>query len=326
MRHPAVRLMISGIVLAVAGTAAGCSAAPGLAYDHGVAHPEASGSVAIAMVPASARDKTQDAASLNVVGTPLGVKAQEGMLVDAATGQVLWSRNEDATAPIASITKVMTALVIIQAGNLNQEVTVPGAVTAYVARYAANAAGLVPGQRFTVDELLHIMLVMSAADAAYTLANAYGPGLTAFIAKMNSEAAKLGLTHTHFTSPDGLPYPTETSTYSNSADLVQLAEVAMGYQEFSSIVKLRTYSLPASPDHKAVSVTSDNALLATYPGVTGIKTGFTNAAGHTLLFEAARNGRTLLGVVLGSPITGFASAAQDAAKILNWGFALQESG
>jgi D-alanyl-D-alanine carboxypeptidase (penicillin-binding protein 5/6) len=143
---------------------------------------------------------------------------------------------------------------------------------------------------------------------------------------MNAEAAKLGLTHTHFTSPDGLPYPTETSTYSNSADLVQLAEVAMGYQEFSSIVGLRAYNLPASADHNAVSVTSDNALLATYAGTTGIKTGFTNAAGHTLLFEAVRNGRTLLGVVLGSPITGFASAAQDAAKILNWGFALQESG
>jgi len=326
MRHPALRLMISGIALAVAGTAAGCSAAPGLAYDQGVAHPGAQGSAVIAMVPASARDKTQDATSLNVAGTPQGVKAKEGMLVDAATGQVLWSRNVNTAAPVASITKVMTALVIIQAGNLNQEVTVPKAVTAYVAKYAANAAGLVPGQQFTVDELLHIMLVMSAADAAYTLANAYGPGLTAFIAKMNAEAAKLGLTGTRFTSPDGLPYPSETSTYSTSADLVRLGELAMTYPEFSSIVKLRTYSVPATVGHNAVSVTSDNALLATYPGTVGIKTGFTNAAGHTLLFEAVRNGRTLLGVVLGSPITGFASAAQDAAKVLNWGFALQASG
>jgi D-alanyl-D-alanine carboxypeptidase (penicillin-binding protein 5/6) len=277
------------------------------------------------MVPASARDKTADAPSLNVTGAPQGIKAKEGMLVDAVTGQVLWSKGASTAAPIASITKVMTALVIIQAGNLNQKVTVPKAVTAYVARYAANAAGLIPGQQFTVDELLHVMLVMSAADAAYTLASAYGPGLTAFIAKMNAEAARLGLTHTHFTSPDGLPYPTETSTYSNSADLVRLGELAMSYPEFSSIVKLRTYSLPASADHRAVSVTSDDALLSTYAGAVGIKTGFTNAAGHTLLFEAVRNGRTLLGVVLGSPITGFASAAQDAAKILNWAFALQQS-
>ena len=120
----------------------------------------------------------------------------------------------------------------------------PKAVTGYVAKYGANAAGLIPGQTFTVDELLHIMLVMSAADAAYTLANAYGPGLPAFIDKMNAEAARLGLTHTHFTSPDGLPYPTETSTYSTAAELVQLGEVAMNYPEFRSIVWLRIYNLP----------------------------------------------------------------------------------
>ncbi len=125
------------------------------------------------------------------------------------------------------------------------------------------------------------MLVMSAADAA--CANAYGPGLPAFIAKMNAEAAKLGLTHTHFTSPDGLPYPTETSTYSTPAELTRLGEVAMGYQEFRSIVGLRYYNLPKGDGHSAVSVTSDNALLADYRGAVGIKTGFTNTAGHPAL-------------------------------------------
>jgi D-alanyl-D-alanine carboxypeptidase (penicillin-binding protein 5/6) len=278
------------------------------------------------MVPASARAKIVPAGqALDVAGAPRGVKAKAGILVDATTGQVLWSEGENTERPIASITKVMTALVILQAGGLNQKLVVPKAVTAYVAKYAANAAGLVPGQQFTVDELLHIMLVMSAADAAYTLANAYGPGLPAFIAKMNAEAAKLGLTHTHFTSPDGLPYPTETSTYSTPAELTRLGEVAMGYQEFRSIVGLRYYNLPKGNGHSAVSVTSDNALLADYRGAVGIKTGFTNTAGHTLLFEAVRNGRVLLGDVLGSPLTGFASAAQDAAKVLTWGFSLKQS-
>jgi D-alanyl-D-alanine carboxypeptidase (penicillin-binding protein 5/6) len=278
------------------------------------------------MVPASARAKIVPAGqALDVAGAPRGVKAKAGILVDATTGQVLWSEGENTERPIASITKVMTALVILQAGGLNQKLVVPKAVTAYVAKYAANAAGLIPGQQFTVDELLHIMLVMSAADAAYTLANAYGPGLPAFIAKMNAEAAKLGLTHTHFTSPDGLPYPTETSTYSTPAELTRLGEVAMGYQEFRSIVGLRYYNLPKGDGHSAVSVTSDNALLADYRGAVGIKTGFTNTAGHTLLFEAVRNGRVLLGDVLGSPLTGFASAAQDAAKVLTWGFSLKQS-
>ena len=328
MHRLAARLVIPVTALAVGVTAAGCSAAPGLAYAQGATRPaSASSSTATtAMVPASARAKIVPVGPvLDVAGAPKGVKAKAGILVDATTGQVLWAKGENAVLPIASITKVMAALVVLQAGGLNQKIAVPKAVTAYVAKYGANAAGLIPGQVFTVDQLLHIMMVMSAADATYTLANAYGPGLPAFIAKMNAEAAKLGLTHTRFTSPDGLPYPTETSTYSTPAELIRLGEVAMGYQEFRSIVRLRVYNLPKGDGHSAVSVTSDNALLSDYQGAAGIKTGFTNAAGHTLLFEAVRGGRTLIGDVLGSPITGFASGAQDAAKVLNWGFSLKQS-
>ena len=325
MRHLAVRLVITAIVLAVGGTAAGCSASPGLAYAQEAARPATSSTAVTAMVPESARGKTVAGPVLTVVGAPQGVKAKAGILVDATTGQVLWAEGENTERPIASITKVMTALVIIQAGDLNREVTVPRAVTAYVAKYDANAIGLIPGQELTVDELLHGMLIESAADAAYTLANAYGPGLPAFIAKMNAEAAKLGLTQTHFTSPDGLPYPTETSTYSTPADLVELGEVAMSYPEFRSIVGLSTYNLPKGDGHSAYSFTNSDPLIGQYPGVIGIKDGFTDAAGHTLLFEAVRNGRTLIGDVLGSPPTSFAAGAQDAARVLNWGFALKQS-
>jgi D-alanyl-D-alanine carboxypeptidase (penicillin-binding protein 5/6) len=325
MRRLAARLVIAGMALAAGATAAGCSAAPGLAYAQGATRPASSSpSATTAMVPASAHAKVV-ADGLAVVGAPKGVKAKAGILVDAATGQVLWARGETAVRPIASLTKVMTALVILQAGGLNQKIAVPKSVTGYVAKYGANAAGLIPGQVFTVDELMHAMLIVSAADAAYTLANAYGPGLPAFIAKMNAEAAKLGLAHTHFTSPDGLPYPTETSTFSTPAELVRLGEVAMGYQEFRSIVALHIYNIPKGDGHSAYSFTSSNELIGKYPGVVGIKTGFTNAAGHTLLFEAVRGGRTLIGDVLGSPPSGPASGAQDAARLLTWGFALKQS-
>jgi serine-type D-Ala-D-Ala carboxypeptidase (penicillin-binding protein 5/6) len=327
MRRLAARLVIVGMALAAGATAAGCSAAPGLAYAQGVNHSASSSPTATtAMVPASAHAKVvQNGPSLAVVGAPKGVKAKAGILVDATTGQVLWARGETAVRPIASITKVMTALVILQAGGLNQKITVPKSVTAYVAKYGANAAGLIPGQVFTVDELMHAMLIVSAADAAYTLANAYGPGLPNFIAKMNAEAAKLGLAHTHFTSPDGLPYPSETSTFSTPAELVRLGEIAMGYQEFRSIVALHIYNIPKGDGHTAYSFTSSNELIGKYPGVVGIKTGFTDAAGHTLLFEAVRDGRTLIGDVLGSPPSGPASGAQDAARLLTWGFSLKQS-
>jgi D-alanyl-D-alanine carboxypeptidase (penicillin-binding protein 5/6) len=315
------------MALAVEVTAAGCSAAPGLAYAQGATgRASSSPSATTVMAPASARAKVMSLGPvLKVVGAPKGVKAKAGILVEATTGQVLWAKGENTVRPIASITKVMTALVILQAGGLNQKITVPKSVIAYVASNDANAAGLVPGQVFTVDELLHAMLIVSAADAAYTLANAYGPGLPAFIAKMNAEAARLGLARTHFTSPDGLPYPTETSTFSTPAELVKLGEIAMGSQEFRSIVALHYYNVPKAAGHSAYSFTSSNELIGRYPGVIGVKTGFTDAAGHTLLFEAVRGGRALFGDVLGSPPSGPAAGAQDAAKILTWGFSLKQS-
>jgi serine-type D-Ala-D-Ala carboxypeptidase (penicillin-binding protein 5/6) len=328
MRRLAVRLVIAGTALALGASAAGCSAAPGLAYAQGAARPQSlpSPTATIAMVPASAHAKLGPAGPvLDVAGAPKGVKAKAGILVDAATGQVLWAKGENTARPIASIAKVMTALVILRAGGLSRPVTVPKAVTAYVAKNDANAAGLVPGQVFTVDQLLHAMLIVSAADAAYTLATAYGPGLPAFIAKMNATAAQLGLAHTHFTSPDGLPYPTETSTFSTPAELVRLGELAMAYPEFRSIVALHFYNLPKGDGHSAYSFTSSNELIGRYPGVVGIKTGFTDAAGHTLLFEAVRGGRSLIGDVLGSPPSGPAAGAQDAARILTWGFSLKQS-
>ena len=282
-----VRLLIAGLALASGGTLAGCSGAAGLADAQGATNPAVIstplGRAVTAKVPAASATKTAASGpELDVVGTPAGVKAREGILVDPSTGQVLWSKDADVPRPIASITKVMTALVILQAGGLNREITVPKAVIGYVAKYGAEAAGLVPGQKYTTDELLHIMLVMSAADAAYTLANAYGPGLPAFIAKMNAEASNLGLANTHFTSPDGLPYPTEFSTYSTPADLVTLGETAMDNPVFRSIVDLKVYNLPKGDGHNAVSATSDDVLIGSYAGFLGIKTGFTNAAAHTL--------------------------------------------
>jgi serine-type D-Ala-D-Ala carboxypeptidase (penicillin-binding protein 5/6) len=340
MRRLAARLLIAGCAMAVCAPAAGCAAAPGRVLAQ-VTHPAAQEGTHLAdspsapvtaRVPASARSKMASGPTMasgpriDVVGAPQGVLARSGILVDATTGQVLWNQDENTVRPIASITKVMTALVVIQAGGLNQQLAVPAAVTGYIAQHGADAAGLIPGQTFTVDQLLHIMLVMSAADAAYTLANAYGPGLPAFITKMNAEAAQLGLTHTHFTSPDGLPYPTETSTYSTAAELVQLGEAAMSYPEFRSIVSLQVYSLPAGDGHDAVSVSTANALLGNYQGAVGIKTGFTDAAGRCLLFEAVRGGRVLIGDVLGSPSDSYVAAAQDAAKVLDWAFALKQAG
>jgi D-alanyl-D-alanine carboxypeptidase (penicillin-binding protein 5/6) len=142
---------------------------------------------------------------------------------------------------------------------------------------------------------------------------------------MTATARRLGMLHTHFTSPDGLPYPTETSTYSTPADLLILGAAAMRSAVFRSIVDQRFYSLQKGQGHAAHWWGNDNELIGSYPGAVGIKTGYTDDAGHCLLFEAVRGGRTLIGVVLGSPATGPAAGAQDAARVLNWGFALKRA-
>src|SRR6516164_1538848 len=263
--------------------------------------------------------------AIQVAGAPRGVKAKGAVLADAATGQVLWGRGLTAERPMASVTKVMTALVVLDSGQLGLQIRVPRAAFNYAWKYGGETAALRPGDELTVQELLEALLLPSGADAAYTLANAYGPGLNAFIARMNMTAVRMGMTHTHFTSPDGLPYPTETATYSTPADLLTLGLAVMRFPVFRSIVSQQLFHLPKAPGHHQYWWDNTNDLIISYQGAVGIKDGYTDDAGHCLLFEAVRNGRTLIGVVLGSPSTGVAAGAQDAAQMLNWGFSLRQA-
>ena len=256
---------------------------------------------------------------------PSGVQAKAAAIAVAPTGRVLWSRDLNTELPIASITKVMTALVVIRAGDLNRKITVPSAVVGYVEEHDASSAGLVPGDALTARQLLEGLLLPSGADAAYTLAEAYGPGLDAFIARMNATARKLGMTRTHFSNFDGLPWPTGYSTYSTPANLIKLARVAMTSAVFRSIVDRRTYWIAAGSGHHAYFWQNLNPLLGVYRGAMGIKTGYTPTAGHCLLFEATRDGRSFIGVNLDSPGVGTTVNGADATRMLNWAFSLRDN-
>ena len=303
--------MAAGCILAAALT--GCAGAVGAPRPSASAsQPAAAHSVQPALRPAP------------VTSVPQRVKARGAVLANAGTMQLLWSRQPGAERPIGSIAKVMTALVVIEAGNLDRKIRIPRAVLNYVAKYQGESAGLHPGDVLTARQLLEALLLQSGCDAAYVLATSYGPGMAAFLAKMNSTAAQLGMAHTHFTSPDGLPYPTEYSTYSTPADLLQLGLAAMKLPVFRSIVGQHFYQLARSRGHHhAYWWNNTNDLIGSYQGADGIKTGYTDAAKHCLLFQAVRGGVTLIGVVLGSPATGPDSAAQAAVRMLNWGFSLQ---
>jgi D-alanyl-D-alanine carboxypeptidase (penicillin-binding protein 5/6) len=256
---------------------------------------------------------------------PAGVHSRLAEVANAATGADLWSRSSVTMRPMGSITKVMTAYVVLTTPglNLNRVITVPGGITAYDKKYDASTAGLHPGEELTTRQLLFAMMLPSGCDAAYTLATAYGPGLSEFVARMNLAAKLLGLTKTHFTDFSGLPAPTETSTYSTAHDLVALGRAAMRVKTLATVVSTRRYAITATSGHRAHSWKNTNPLLGKYPGATGIKTGYTLAAGQCLLFEAKRGSTTLVGVVLDSSPVDTATpsaAAADAKAMLNWAF------
>jgi serine-type D-Ala-D-Ala carboxypeptidase (penicillin-binding protein 5/6) len=262
--------------------------------------------LAAAAIAAPAAQAAQAAPATRAAHGLGKVAARSAELANASNGAVLWTRDASAERPMGSITKV---------------ITVPKGIIAYDDRYGASTAGLEPGQRYTALQLLYAMLIPSGCDAAYTLASAYGPGLSKFIAKMNATARKLGLTRTHFTDPSGLPDPSETSTYSTARDLVSLGRDAMKLALFRKIVAVYTYHLAAARGlHPAYIWTNYNQLLISYKGAIGIKTGQTNAAGACLLFEARRGAKTLIGVVLDSSSTSLDAAFTDAKTLLNWGF------
>ena len=251
---------------------------------------------------------------------PTGVGARSAAVENAATGKLLWSRGLNTERPVASITKVMTAFVVIRAGHLDRAITIPSAVIGYVRANHASSAGLRPGDKLTARQLLYALLLPSGADAAYALAKAYGPGLAAFVAKMNATARALGMRRTHFSNFDGLPYPTPYSNYSTAANLLVLGRAAMLLPAFRAVVEQRSYQIAAGSGHHGYLWKNLNPLISHYRGAIGIKPGYTAAAGQCLLFEATRNGYSVIGVTLDSPGSIDTVNSADATRILNWAF------
>ncbi len=269
-----------------------------------------------AAIPAAAASQARPAAPRLLPA----ISAVAGELVNPASGRDIWGREQAIERPIASLTKVMTALVVIRAGDLRRRIRITDAEVDYVAEFHASSAGLHPGDILSARNLLYAMLLPSGADAALALAESYGPGITAFVRKMNSLAGKLRLTTTHFTNFDGLL----SSDVSTPANLVKLGEAAMRTATFRNVVKRKWFTLKAWPHRHHYFWRNSNLLLRRYPGVIGIKTGWTPVAGECLLFEARYKKKTLIGVVMDSSPTNSGVTFVDAAKLLNWAFGLHK--
>ncbi|MBK5230400.1 MAG: D-alanyl-D-alanine carboxypeptidase [Thermoleophilia bacterium] len=217
---------------------------------------------------------------------------KSGTVIDAATGEALWSLQPHRRRLIASTTKIMTALVAISRSRPDQLLT----VATYHPDPAESLVGLKPGERMTADDLLKALLLESANDAADTLAARLASSRAAFVAAMNRRARTLGLSETHFGNPIGLDIP---RTVSSAHDLARLATVAMREPRFRSIVGRKRATLRSGSRER--HILNRNKLVTDYSYVDGVKTGHTLKAGYLMVGSAVRGDARVISVVMGEP-------------------------
>lgn len=218
--------------------------------------------------------------------------ARAACILDQKTGRVLFEYNMHARLPMASTTKVMTALLAIEMGELHSEVTcsqnafgVPG-----------TSIYLQQGETLELEQMLLGLMLSSGNDAAVAIAEHIGGSVDGFLALMNARAKEIGAINTHFANPHGLP---DDAHYTTAYDLALIAREAMANDTFRRIVSTQRASIPWEGRTYKRQLNNKNRLLTDYPGATGIKTGYTSRAGRCLVFGALRDGLEITGAVLG---------------------------
>jgi len=225
------------------------------------------------------------------------------IVVDAGSGRVLWNHRPHAHRAIASLTKLMTAL-LSERGGINRRFVVTPAMTGET----GYTIGLRAGSKVSVHDMLAAMLIASANDAADALAVHTAGSVKAFVRQMNHEARKLKLSDTHYSNPSGI---VDAGNHSSAWDVADLSRQVLAVAPLRRLVSSKFYR-PAT----GAPYVNRNELLWTYPGAGGIKTGQTTLAGNCLAASATRGGHTLIAVELGVHGSEFAAAA----RMLDWGF------
>ena len=241
-------------------------------------------------------------------GSALAEGAKASILIEAQTGRVLYEQNAHEVLPMASTTKVMTALLALEKGNLSDPVTA-----------SENAFGvpgtsiyLSLGETLSLEEMLYGLMLASGNDAAVAIAEHIGGTVEEFCRMMTERAGEIGCENTLFSTPHGLP---SANHYTTAHDLALITREAMKNPIFREIVSTQRASIPWQDHDYDRVLTNKNKLLSSYPGAMGVKTGYTKAAGRCLVFAAKRDGMALIGVVLNCP-----DWFNEAAALLDKGF------
>lgn len=230
------------------------------------------------------------------------IDAKHVYAIDTISGRVLFEKNATINVSIASTTKIMTALVALEMGDLQKKFLVSDAAQ----RVGGSTMGLRKGGEWTLEELLYGLLLRSGNDAAVVIAEGIGGSLENFAKKMNEKAIQLGLKNSHFVTPHGLDAQNQ---YATAEDLAILTKAALNNPIFRKIVETKKATLRNREYYNT------NPLLNAYPGVDGVKTGYTDSAGRCLVVSAKKNGLNLIVVILNSPSSR--SRVADARKILD---------
>lgn len=222
------------------------------------------------------------------------VSGKSAYVYDLATEEVLFAKNESTRLPMASLTKIMTAIIALEHKNANDAYNVQ--VRDLVGE---DSMGLVTGETLSLEELLYGLILHSGNDAAEVLADNFPEGRNAFIHSMNLKAQALGLTNTHFTNPTGLEG--DGQQYTTAEDLVVMTRYALtNFPIFDQVASTFDYYIPPTATHQAYSLENETNLLTSYPGVKGVKTGYTPEAGLCLVTYLEYGGHKIIAVLLGS--------------------------
>lgn len=228
----------------------------------------------------------------NASPTSLELTAKAALAYDLSTGKTLYAKDATEELPMASLTKIMTATIALE--NPQKQYIVPQS-----ALVGEDSMGLEIGERLTLDELLYGLILHSGNDAAETLASNYPGGRNAFVAAMNAKAVALGLTHTHYTNPTGLEGDGDQHT--TAYDLLIISRYALAnFPLFDTVAATFDMTLPATTTHKEYDLENETNLISSYPGVKGVKDGYTPEAGLCLVTYLEYSGHKIIAVILGS--------------------------
>ncbi|MEK7460917.1 MAG: D-alanyl-D-alanine carboxypeptidase family protein [Patescibacteria group bacterium] len=251
---------------------------------------------------------------LSAKPSKINLQAKAAILIDGATGTILFNQNGEQAVPIASTTKLMTAILTRENLDLDKVVTISQEATSII----GSDMSLRTGEVITVRDLLAGLLITSGNDAAHSLAETVSPTVAEFVAKMNVMAGKLGMKDTRYADPAGL----DDTGRSTARDLAIVARQALKDNVLVEIMRTKEISITSTDGLVRHDLVNSNRLVGEYdyPGAIGLKTGFTPEAGHCLVAGAEREGHQLIAVILHTDANTVTASAIEARKLLDWGW------